>query len=142
MGKIAFILILVLSNLIISEDNITDLITGIVTTEIDGPIVKTCLEENDGTRKLLSDCIAYNKEANEIHGKINKNFIYCCLLSIKYINESENSYCITADKSDKDSIENRIEMFEYQKNVDKVSIDCSTNYLFISLLLLVITICI
>ena len=150
MNKMVFILILVLPNLIFSQDKTsTDLITSIIeTTEITDtktettkemePTARTCLEENNGTRKLLSECTAYNKDANEIHGKIDKNFAYCCLLSIKYKNESENSYCLTVEKSNKDSIEERIQMFKYQKNVDKVSIDCSNNYLFISLLLLLI----
>ena len=121
MNKIVFILILFFPYSINSED------------------ISGCLDENkkDYGDKTLSHCLTYNdKETKE--NNVDRNKIFCCLLSLKFKNGTEKSYCMTAKKNIKDSIDSRVEMFEYQKGVEKASIDCSSKYLFISVLLVIL----
>ena len=116
MNKIVFILILFFPYIINSD-------------------ISNCLTTNDG-KKSLSECIGIGN--NENRNNDDRNAIFCCLLTLKYKNGSESSYCMTAKKNIKDSIDSRVEMFEYQKGVEKASIDCSSKYLFISVLLIIL----
>ena len=118
MNKIVFILILFFPYSINSED------------------ISDCLKDNNGD-KTLSNCLTHNdKETKE--NNVDRNKIFCCLLSLKFKNGTEKSYCMTAKKNIKDSIDSRVEMFEYQKGVEKASINCSSKYLFISVLLVIL----
>ena len=118
MKKMIFILIPFIINLIICGE--------------DG----RCLEENEksNTNKIyLSTCLTHNIGTK--NRELLKNEKYCCLLTMTYENKTTNTYCMTTF-ADKDVIEERIDMFKYQKDIKEVSIDCSSNYLIITFLFL------
>ena len=99
-------------------------------------VKEECLKNNNSTSKIyLSTCLSYNDELK--NKDILKNNTYCCLLTLTYENKSTNSYCITT-LGDKDVIEERIDMFKYQKYVKKASIDCSSNYLLMTTIIFII----
>ena len=92
-----------------------------------------CLKMNNNTEIFLTTCLNNNDNGTRSDGKLNKSETYCCLLTLTYNNESEKRACITT-KGDMDIIEERIDMFEMQINVDKASIDCLSCYLYINIL--------
>ena len=92
---------------------------------------KGCLNTNKDSKIYLSSCLANNDESK--NKDISNNKIYCCLLTLTYENKTSKTFCMTT-LGDKDVIEDRIDMFKYQKDVNEVSIDCSSNYLIINIL--------
>ena len=103
-----------------------------------------CLSENNGFtdgKTLHSDltfskCIGYNDK--EKNNKLDYEYIYCCYLKIYKGNDDRERYCITANKSNQDSLEERVEMFKLlNKSITKVTIDCSSNYLYLSIIFLI-----
>ena len=113
MKKMIFVLISIIINVIIC-------------------VKEECLTKNkDTNKKYLSTCLAYNDELK--NKDLLKNNTYCCLLTMTFENKTSNTYCITT-LADKDVIEERIDMFKYQNNVKEVTIDCSSNYLLITIL--------
>ena len=88
-----------------------------------------CLEfnkNNKGNILNLNDCIKYN-DKKKLEEKDN-NYVYCCYLKIIRGDDDSERYCIES-KIDRDSIEDRIKAFKnLDKNVTKVSLDCSSNY--------------
>ena len=91
-----------------------------------------CTEKNfDGNKKYLSTCLNYNDESK--NKELSKNVTYCCLLTMTYENKSTDTYCVST-LANTDVIEERIDMFKYQKDVKDVTIDCSSNYLIITIL--------
>ena len=128
MKAFIFILILLNKNIIFGQDSEKS----------------ECLEfnkNNNGTKLNLKDCIQFSDKA-KLEEKDN-NYIYCCYLKIIRGSDDSERYCIES-KIDYDSIEDRIKMFKKKdKNVTKVSIDCSSiyfslKYIFYTLLILLI----
>ena len=99
--------------------------------------IEDCLNSNNGTKLYLSNCMSH-KDNQTNTKKIEEDKIYCCLLTITYTNKTD-TYCMTT-KGSKDTIEERIEMFKYQNNVKEVTINCSSNYLYITFLFLILII--
>ena len=97
---------------------------------------ENCLSKNDEKKDsinslTLSDCLQLNKELTK------EDKIYCCYMKIIKNKNDIKKYCITEDYYNRDSIENRIEMFKLQdKNIKEVTIECSSNYLYLIILFL------
>ena len=103
-----------------------------------------CLSENNGftdgknpnSGLTFSECI--NNNDKEKTNKLDYEYIYCCYLKIYKGNDDSERYCITANKSNQDSLEERAEMFKLlNKSITKVTIDCSSNYLYLSIIFLI-----
>ena len=106
--------------------------------------LKKCLSLNDGhtdgknpnSGLTFSECI--NNNDKEKTNKLDYEYIYCCYLKIYKGNDDRERYCITANKSNQDSLEERVEMFKLlNKSITKVTIDCSSNYLYLSIIFLI-----
>ena len=91
-----------------------------------------CLNKNDKdsiNSLTLRACLELNKELTK------EDKIYCCYMKIIKNKNDIKKYCITADYYNRDSIENRIEMLKLQdKNIKEVTIECSSNYLYLTIL--------
>ena len=100
-----------------------------------------CLKWNNSTDRSsisLSTCTQYNDDNNESFSIYN---LSCCLLTMTYKNNSDDKYCLTANKTNKDSIEERIELFKlYDLNISRITIDCSSKHLNIALLFIILLI--
>ena len=84
----------------------------------------------------FSHCNFFNDR--EKTNKLDYEYIYCCYLKIYKGNDDSERYCITANKSNQDSLEERVEMFKLlNKSITKVTIDCSSNYLYLSIIFLI-----
>ena len=87
---------------------------------------------------VLSTCTTFNDDKNESFSIYN---LSCCLLTMTYKNNSDDKYCLTANKTNKDSIEERIELFKlYDLNISRITIDCSSKHLNIALLFIILLI--
>ena len=93
---------------------------------------------NNRSSMVLTTCAQFNDDKNESFSIYN---LSCCLLTMTYKNNSNDKYCLTANKTNKDSIEERIEMFKlYDQNISEITIDCSSNHLNIALLFIILLI--
>ena len=96
-----------------------------------------CLETK-GPDITLSSCTSFDS-ADKKGEKIDPNHLYCCLLTIYKKNEKEEKYCLKANKTDRDSFDNRIEMFKLlNRSITDVTIDCSSNYFYISIIFIIV----
>ena len=102
-------------------------------------ITEACLSINNDTinSRNLSSCRQQNSNETTKDNKIIKDYIYCCLLTLSFKNNTDNRFCITV-KGDKDIIDERIEMLKMQLNVEDATIDCLSNYLYRNILYIIL----
>ena len=99
--------------------------------------IENCLKTN-GSDITLSSCTFYNDDDKKGE-KIDEDYTYCCLLTLYKKQDKQEKYCLTSKKGDRDAFDNRIEMFKLlDRNITKVSIDCSSNYFYISIIFIIL----
>ena len=64
------------------------------------------------------------------------NIPVCCYLELTHKNGTSIKRCIMTKRL-RDSIEDRIEMFSYQPGIEKVILECSSNFTYLNLLIFI-----